>query len=150
MKDFAQAFQKKQIIISDALQRDRSLIAEQSSLVSQVPIPSCKVTFILYTHCGIYSLNVSIVALYALFCKKVKKFFQLNCTHMFLMCIFRIYANLGISIQHFLMRYSKMGLKIGGWKHSFVDWSNGWWKFGLSHHRNNYILKNNTNRKQLL
>ncbi len=42
-----------------------------------------------------------------------KKFILLKCAHKFFMRIFRIYVQLGVSIQHFFfMRYSKKRIKI--------------------------------------
>ncbi len=54
------------------------------------------------------------------FSYRIKNVFYSNVCIRFFMRTFRIYAHLGLSIQCFLMRYSK--IKIGGWKHSY--WEN--------------------------
>ncbi len=48
-----------------------------------------------------------------------KTFILLKCAHMCFMHIFFIYAHLAVSLQRFFMRYSKMWIKICGWKHSY-------------------------------
>ncbi len=90
-----------------------------------IPSHSAKSHDFFDAHGGIYSINV-FPSVYVHFFLPDKKFILLKCAHKFFMRIFRIYAHLGICIQRFFMRYSKMRIKISysrGWKRCY--WFNG-------------------------
>ncbi len=93
-------------------------------LVKSISVSWCKVTWLFWcAWMNLFGKCVSIVV-YAHFFLPDKTFILLKCAHTFFMIIFRIYAHLTVSIQSLFMQYSKMCIKIGGWKCSY--WSRAW------------------------
>ncbi len=92
------------------------------------PIVQSHMTFLMRMW-NLFGKCVSIVVYMHFSFLSDKKFILLS----FFMCIFRIYAHLGVSIQRFFMRYSKMRIKIDGWKHRYSEQVVMWWQHSGSH-----------------
>ncbi len=94
-------------------------VNEISPLVSQViPSHGAKSHDFFDAHGGIYSVNVSISS-HALFFLPDKNVSYLNVRISFLCAILEFMRILVLPSSVFFMRYSKMRIKIGGWKRSY-------------------------------
>lgn len=78
--------------------------------------------------CWNFSSKCDSIVVYAHFSYLNKVYLTKWCSYMFLCTILKYNTLLGISIKHFIIQYSKMSIKIGGWKH---NWSSKLWQICL-------------------